>query len=355
MSGAGYGAAGVAVLFFGSNWVPAKRVRPGDGVFFQFVMASAILAVGLCVQLERGSPQFEPFAMLGGVLWLTGNTLCVPVIQLIGMGLGVLVWGGVNLLGGWMAGKFGFFGTTPDSIKSPALNVVGALICLSSLGAFFFVRPSTPQDKADERALLAAEVGGGAAGEYGTLAAEEEELEGNGDDKGGLMERLGKLPKAQRSLLGFSMAAVAGAFFSFNFLPPQYLIDHHKDAFGRTHSTHALDYVFSHFCGIWSAALLVFLVYAAARGGRPYMPPELVLPAFASGCMWGIAQVAWFVANQELLFVVSFPIVTTGPGLIAAFFGVFLFREIQGRRNFFWLAAAFFLVTTGVAVIAASA
>jgi hypothetical protein len=32
-------------------------------------MTSAVLLEGCVVQLWRGSPKFEPFAMLGGVIW----------------------------------------------------------------------------------------------------------------------------------------------------------------------------------------------------------------------------------------------------------------------------------------------
>ena len=38
----GFAAAAVAVVFFGSNFVFAKDVKLGDGVFFQWVMCIAI-------------------------------------------------------------------------------------------------------------------------------------------------------------------------------------------------------------------------------------------------------------------------------------------------------------------------
>ncbi len=44
---------------------------------------------------------FEPLAVLGGLLWCTGNMMCVPIIQLVGIGLGMLVWGASNLVMGW--------------------------------------------------------------------------------------------------------------------------------------------------------------------------------------------------------------------------------------------------------------
>jgi len=37
----------------------------------------------------------------------------------------------------------------------------------------------------------------------------------------------------------------------------------------------------------------------------------------------------------------AFPLITTGPGLIAAFMGVFLFSEIQGKKNYVVLTLAF--------------
>ena len=56
MSGSGSGSAGigfiaamVAVLSFGSNFVPVKKVQTGDGVFFQWVMCNAIFVTSFPV------------------------------------------------------------------------------------------------------------------------------------------------------------------------------------------------------------------------------------------------------------------------------------------------------------------
>ena len=67
MVAVGYLAAMVAVLSFGSNFVPVKKVNTGDGVFFQFVMCNAIFATSIPVLLIQGCPKFHPLAMLGGV------------------------------------------------------------------------------------------------------------------------------------------------------------------------------------------------------------------------------------------------------------------------------------------------
>ena len=57
------------------------------------------------------------------------------------------------------------------------------------------------------------------------------------------------------------------------------------------------------------------------RPCTPELPAQCVLPAFASGLMWGVAQVCWFVANNRLSFSVSFPIMSSLPGLVGAAWG----------------------------------
>ena len=166
--------------------------------------------------------------------------------------------------------------------------------------------------------------------------------------------------KAQESsggkfAFGFMLACVAGVFYGTNFNPPQRLIDEATRG-DKSHSIHALDYVFSHFCGIFFATLLYFIVYCAvkqSRGRKPQLPP-CVLPAFGSGLMWGIAQICWFVANERLSFSVSFPIITSVPGLVGALWGVLVFGEIKGRDNITLLVASGVMRLVAVGLIAAS-
>ena len=50
----GYVAVAIAVVFFGTNFVPVKRFETGDGMFFQWVMCSAIFCWGLVLQARLG-------------------------------------------------------------------------------------------------------------------------------------------------------------------------------------------------------------------------------------------------------------------------------------------------------------
>ena len=87
--------------------------------------------------------------------------------------------------------------------------------------------------------------------------------------------------------------------------------------------------MFATFSGILATSTVYFLIYAAFSGNKPKVYPRAILPGFISGLMWGVATSSWFVANKVLSESVAFPIVTTGPGVIASILGVVVFREIQ--------------------------
>jgi glucose uptake protein GlcU len=56
-----------------------------------------------------------------------------------------------------------------------------------------------------------------------------------------------------------------------------------------------------------------------------------------SGAMWGIANIGFIVAISALTSSVAFPIVSVLPGIVTSLWSLFLFREIQGMRNYIFL------------------
>lgn len=48
--------------------------------------------------------------------------------------------------------------------------------------------------------------------------------------------------------------------------------------------------------------------------------------------MWGVAVVLFSIANNALTEAVTFPIVSSVPSGIAALWGIFLFKEIKGKK-----------------------
>ncbi|KAM9398389.1 transmembrane protein 144a isoform 2-T4 [Salvelinus alpinus] len=297
----GFVSCGVAVLFYGSNFVPVKKIPTGDGLFFQWVLCAAVWSVSLVVNIILGSPTFWPLAMLGGAIWATGNITVVPIVKTIGLGLGLLIWASFNLLIGWASSRFGWFGIDAEEVSNPTLNYCGAGCCLLSAGIFFFVKSDVHSQSSrpeEEEPLLL----DGRVNADGVTSSDDSWVD--------------TLRPRTKRLVGSLLAVAAGLLYGTSFVPVLYIKNHaaHHD---------------SRFTG-------------ASQFG------------FVSGVMWGVATCCWFLANTYLSAVVSFPIITTGPGLIAALWGVVVFKEVKGWCNFLILGMAFSLVLAGALLTAFS-
>ncbi|XP_003391932.1 PREDICTED: transmembrane protein 144-like [Amphimedon queenslandica] len=102
----GFGCALIAILGFGSNFIPVKKFDTGDGMFFQWVLCIGIWLVGVVVNLVRYQPPFFYPVFFGGILWTSGNALVVPIIKTIGLTMGLTIWGATNMLSGWFTGMY---------------------------------------------------------------------------------------------------------------------------------------------------------------------------------------------------------------------------------------------------------
>ncbi|KAF8359753.1 hypothetical protein PRIPAC_94748 [Pristionchus pacificus] len=335
----GLAACAVASVFFGSVFVPVKRHDAGNGLFVQWVMSAGILLIGLTVGLCFSPfPTFHPLAMLGGALWSIGNATAVPIMGELGIGLGMLVWGLTNVLTGWACGTFGLFGTTAHPPSNVFFNALG-LTCVLAGGVLFSrVRP-TPK---------------GSLGEEEQLIEDTVEDELNEDEP--LMVRGPsanvRYATAKRRIIAFITSLVAGVFYGLTFVPVIYIQDNEEKYPGA--SKEGLPYVFSHYCGIFLTSSIIFIVYIAATCNKPQVNPVIVGPSLAAGFMWGIAQAAWFVANENLSQAVSFPIIGMLPGALSALWSVFYFREIRGAKNLKILTIAIAVTAVGAVFVGLS-
>ncbi|XP_007671243.2 transmembrane protein 144 isoform X1 [Ornithorhynchus anatinus] len=329
----GFISSSVAVFLFGSNFVPVKKYDTGDGMFLQWILCAAIWIVALVVNLILQCPRFWPLAMVGGCVWATGNITVVPIVKTIGLGLGLLIWGSFNSITGWASSRFGWFGMDPEEVARPFLNYIGAGLSALSALIFLFVKSDVKNgpNSVDTAPLL--------------VEPAINEVESSYSDES-WVDRLSPL---QNRLIGCSLAAVSGVLYGTSFVPIIYIKDH-----GRRNETqytgasqYDLDYVFAHFSGIFLTSTTYFLVYCAAMKNNPKVYPEAIIPGFISGILWAVATCCWFIANSTLSAVVSFPLITAGPGLIAAMWGVLVFKEITGRKNYLLLTLAFCIILAG--------
>ncbi|KAM5159340.1 transmembrane protein 144 isoform 2-T2 [Callospermophilus lateralis] len=289
----GYLSSSVAVLLFGSNFVPLKKYDTGDGMFLQWVLCAAIWLVALVVNLILRCPKFWPFAMLGGCIWATGNIAVVPIIKTIGLGLGILIWGSFNAITGWASSRFGWFGMDAEEVPKPLLNYIGAGLSIVSAFIFLFIK---------------SEISNGTCSMDTTPLMTEQAIN-TAQDPCPDYSWVDKLPTVYHRIVGCSLAVISGILYGSTFVPIIYIKDHSK----RNDSIYA--------------------------GASQY--------GFLSGVLWAIATCCWFIANHSLSAVVSFPIITSGPGFIAALWGVFIFKEIQGLRNYLLMILAFCIILSG--------
>ena len=317
-------------------------------MFFQWTLASGIFIMGVFMYIFQCStyfagttgvhqcPSFQPFAMLGGVLWATGNVLTVPIVKTLGLSLGMLTWGMTNMVIGWGSARFGVLGVFESNISNKGLNAAGVAIAVLSMGVFFFIKPTVSK------------VGAAADTEqsdaYGQLHLEEEEQLGkslvgglNSEREGGEGEQAeeswtDKLNPQQKILFGFGASVVAGLLYGVNFNPPTYVANHMcltaptcPDAnptcwtrmasgcymgTGNDWDTEPKSYIFSHFTGIWLASTLYFLLYCALTKNTPAIFGEATAPGVVSGMIWATAQISWFFANANLDQATAFPIIS---------------------------------------------
>lgn len=364
----GFISAAIAILFFGTNFAPVKKFDTGDGMFFQWVLCIAIWCVGLVVQLIRKSPTFYPLAMVGGVLWETGNICVVPIIKTIGLGLGLCIWGMTNLLSGWATGRFGMFGLNADPPDNKVLNDIGVILAVLSAVIFSMVKNEVSTASVDqtvtvdvsENSPLLSDTGRPSGPGYSTTHRQDHDVivfnserpRVNSINQSVRVENvesgeifIDKLSPTSKRIVGVVLSVLSGLFYGQMFTPAIY-VQNRQDKYPGS-SQEALDYVFATFTGILTTSTVYFLIYAAYSRNRPKVYPRAILPGFISGLMWGIATSSWFVANKVLSEAVAFPIVTTGPGVVASILGVLVFREIQGRKNIMVLLLGMTVTITG--------
>ena len=310
----------------------------------------------------RRTPCLMPMAMLGGALWATGNFLSVPVINLIGLSLGLLIWGSANMLMGWATGVFGLFvgSEHKDVLDKPLLNYAGVACAVVALACYTQVKSVTraASTKPAETAGFPPEVASAAelpleAPDVELLRAANAGAHSGDRGIGGVAADSGAEASAHRGgsnrkALGVCMAVLAGVLFGNTFTPPNYLMLNHLGP------VDPMDYIFSHYCGIYATSTFWFAAYCCYTRGSPKINPRLTLPGLLSGAMWAVAQSCWFIANDALSVSVAFPIITSGPGIVSAMWGVFVFGEIRGSRNFVALSVAILLSLIGCIMIGMS-
>lgn len=148
-------------------------------------------------------------------------------------------------------------------------------------------------------------------------------------------------PRVKR-ILGISLALFSGLMYGLNYAPILYVTDNYVGA-----SQNGLDYVFSFYTGTMMSGISFFMIYAIIRRNKPVVYPQAILPGFVSGLMWGVANCCYLLATTSLSQSVCYPIQASGPPMVGSLHGIFIFREIRGKRNIVILCIGFAFTLVG--------
>lgn len=394
------GVLGVAVasIVWGSCFIVCKGYDlPQDGVHFSFLMSVGILLVGLATlfssEVENGDFEavFSPEGLIGGGFWACGNFLTVSIIGNVGLGIGLALWAGTNMVVAFLVGAIGLekagIDLPKEPLQRPICGVFGVALAIAALVVFATVKPDGEMDStttsdnndqnfseqereprtellgseaeepriptpesdnlfgASEPLLQHFEVSNPSTPQlslrpYGSDHEEEEEARhrrrvntsANFETDGDASHK--NIP------LGVFMAVVAGTLYGFQFVPLSmwnakvirngHIFDHPLPS----DTIRSLRFFFSQFAGIFLTAFVGFVLYCLYTGNRPKLvPPEATLPSILCGAVWATGCAGAMLATSGLGNAVGFPLLLNCSFLVNSAWSILVFKEIQGTRN----------------------
>lgn len=128
----GFIATAIAVFGFTTSFIPFKFVDTGDGCFAQWVMSAVVFLTAVPIHLLRGSPTIFPVTLFGGAIWKIGNCCAAPIINTLGLAVGLLIWNTFSVLLGWASGRFGLFGICAALPSNELFNYLGIAISVAA-------------------------------------------------------------------------------------------------------------------------------------------------------------------------------------------------------------------------------
>lgn len=398
----GYAACLVAVLFFGSCYVPAKQYPTYDGIIFQWFMCSGVLMVGLAWGLisnnwseyAKGGLYVFPEGLIGGSLFATANLLIPTVVNNLGLGIGFMLWNGTNVAFGYAISRYGLLGVEPTVSSRPLLSEFGILCMVLSVAVYGSIKPQLAHESMPHHRLSTGS-GGNGAGSDGDAADENSQLLEEQSPRGynSTMANVithssrGKLSMtdaliqpelpnfgpymmaaeedfsqelehaaqhSKRRFIATCLAVLVGAILSSCLVPYVRWQQGCRPALiqGREQvisTCNPLNFVFSQCLGVYIASTVFFLVYSLLHRFvlRRGMPRSVMRPAYLCGVLWAIGLGGQLYSAWRLGFDESYPLSSIGPAMVSMLWSACYFGEIQGRKNTMYLVLGTSLVLLG--------
>mmetsp|Transcript_87737 Transcript_87737/g.183405 ORF Transcript_87737/g.183405 Transcript_87737/m.183405 type:complete len:413 (-) Transcript_87737:52-1290(-) len=395
-----------AAVCFGVQYVPVKQYEIYDGATFQWFMAAGILLTGFLISLAAGLADVGmPLEVVfGGLLWAVSNYVVIPLVRLLGIGPGFALYHFVNLVVGYMSGRFGWFGL--ETLKGEHLwccDIGALLICVSFIVMNFVEDELEPPASNDGASAMEgrleesfAHVGASIVSANGRPVVDPTDavvfdpntrhvttlqqfsatarrpsnasFAHSAREGSSFMSSNAQLEAAlnvqepnpapaddntpsvgSRSadrVLGAGLALLGGGLCGIQAIPSDLYLNSHKNLSKITT-------VLPQCMGVWLGATIIYLLHASvARLAGNRVPHSVIRPAFLSGCLWAIGFAGMITGIGQLGYSVGYTLDAVGPIIVSSLLSVFVFREISGSKQLFLYALSLSLQVMGTTLIA---
>lgn len=276
-------------------------------------------------------PQVELRDLSGGVIWAISNAFVLPLVKLLGLGLGFALYHAVNLVTGYLVGRFGLFGTEPDLGRIPWVRDLGCGLLIVSFVILIYVEPESPSAGDAEEAMAPNGHGEAHRSPQSSCTPASFLVDGVGASAVGgsrAVQPSSKLMGYGVRLLGMLLGLAAGGLSGVNAIPFDRWSARHPDKPRGS-------FVFVQALGAWMGSTAVYLGYATARWavGWSSPPHSRIRPAIIGGVIWSFGFVFMCLAIDGLGFTAGYAYDAVGPVFVASLVSVFWFKELKGRRT----------------------
>jgi len=367
----GYLSAVAAAVFYGIQYVPVKNFDIYDGTVFQWFMCGGILFAGMILgTFSAGAvPQVAFIDLLGGMFWTAQNMLLMPVVKLLGLGLGFAIYGVTNVLSGYIIGRFGLFGNVADPGAIPWLRDTGAACLVSSIAIMANIKSDSEGEEENIGPKACSAINVLSQGdllksrscsrisvmdkEAGSLdaplvPAETMPLPEESDDEAGLWERVeiflqGRGLKA----MGIVLVVCAGFLNAMSAMPFNWWL-------AKNPSLPKGSFVFAQALGTWMVSTTLYLGFATGRNMFKYASPphSCIRPAFLAGLFWSSGFVFMCKGIDGLGFTAGYTYSAVLPVAVSSLISLLWFREIKGTKPICLFLLCFLIQSVGVVCIA---
>uniref|UniRef100_A0A0K0ESP2 Protein quiver n=1 Tax=Strongyloides stercoralis TaxID=6248 RepID=A0A0K0ESP2_STRER len=333
----------IAAIGFGSMYIPILRYNKGNGALAQFGTGVGILIGSFIHALYNREFYINIYPMFGGVLWSIANFGSFFVIDIFGIGIGMLLWNVGNCITGWITGYYGLFGIKSRKPKHFFTNIIGVFLILISGIIFSFIKKNVRQHKYTDIISLQMY-------NRGTIFFND-----NYENSTNVNNIFNKNEK-YRKVLGMIVALICGFFYASTTTPIYYLLNNPNELVVEKEKFTSSSYILSLGLGIFITTSLLFFISVRLYGLKSDIlgNKDIMLSSIISGLIWLNSMCFMLKAIDIVSQIITYPIMSICPGLIGILWSIFYFKEICGIKNYLAISIAILIAVCGIFLLVIS-